>query len=252
MAENGTDGPAGWLTISEVARLAGITPRAIRHYHSTGLLAEPSRDGSGYRRYDASDVVAVVRVARLRALGMPIPQIAGRLTSAEPGLAVSLQALAEELDGEIERLVGTRDRILALAGSEALDQPVATLREALRSHGLVGPDEDLPAGEESAADLLDALHPEGMPGVVAQADGLLGDPAAIARLSVLVQRFRALTDDADVDGLAEEVAAVLPRPEQPAPSVDVDLMDKLLGDRLNGAQRRFLHRLRQRMETGGE
>ena len=59
------------LSIGEVAQLAGVTTRTVRHYHAIGLLPEPQRDGSWYRRYDASDVVAVVRVVRLRALGMP-------------------------------------------------------------------------------------------------------------------------------------------------------------------------------------
>jgi hypothetical protein len=59
------------LSIGEVARLAGVTPRTVRHYHATGLLAEPSRDSPGYRRYGAADLIALVRVVRLRALGMP-------------------------------------------------------------------------------------------------------------------------------------------------------------------------------------
>jgi len=48
------------LTISELASYAGVTVRAVRHYHAKGLLAEPERDHSGYRRYGAAAVRAKV------------------------------------------------------------------------------------------------------------------------------------------------------------------------------------------------
>ena len=41
------------LTIGQLAAYAGVTVRAVRHYHAKGLLPEPQRDHSGYRRYDA-------------------------------------------------------------------------------------------------------------------------------------------------------------------------------------------------------
>ncbi|WP_344167895.1 MerR family transcriptional regulator [Kribbella lupini] len=37
------------LTISRLAAYAGVTVRAVRHYHQIGLLPEPERDHSGYR-----------------------------------------------------------------------------------------------------------------------------------------------------------------------------------------------------------
>ncbi len=38
------------LTIGQLAAYAGVTVRAVRHYHQVGLLPEPERDASGYRR----------------------------------------------------------------------------------------------------------------------------------------------------------------------------------------------------------
>ena len=35
------------LTISQLASYAGVTVRAVRHYHAKGLLPEPERDHSG-------------------------------------------------------------------------------------------------------------------------------------------------------------------------------------------------------------
>jgi DNA-binding transcriptional MerR regulator len=245
----------GRLSISDIAGLAGVSTRAVRHYHSIGLLPEPARDSSGYRRYSSKDVIALVRVVRLRALGMPLPKIAERMgdaTSGDGSLSEALRTLADEMDGEIAQLAATRDSLRRLAESETFDQPVKALTHALRGHGLLGPYDELRAGEGWAAALLDALHPQGMSGVLDQASGLLTDPAALA---VLLRRFRRLSkaaDDAEIDALADEVAAVLPRPAPDSALVDIDLMDKLLTERLNRAQQRFMHRLRDRLAAGAD
>jgi DNA-binding transcriptional MerR regulator len=255
-----SDSPAqlnrtGRLTISQLAGLAGVTTRTVRHYHSIGLLPEPARDSSGYRRYDGHDVVALVRIVRLRAVGMPIPQITERLAAQLEGdgsLADSLRELAAELDGEIAQLTATRDQLRELAASETFDQPVKALTAALQQHGALGPSDRLVAGEEWAAALLDALHPQGMSGVLDQASGLLSDPAAMARLGALRERFRRLGErpaDAEIDSLADEVAAVLLRPGQETPLLDIDLLEVLLSDRMNRSKRRFIDRLRDKAVT---
>lgn len=246
-------GLPGRLSISEVAGLAGVSPRAVRHYHSIGLLPEPGRDSSGYRRYGSKDVIALVRVVRLRAVGMPLPQIAERMVDAgaeDGSLPAALLALADEMDGEIAQLIATRDGLRRLAESETFDQPVKALTDALRGHGLLGPSDELRTGEGWAAALLDALHPQGMSGVIDQASGLLTDPDS---LGALLQRFRRLNrkaGDAEIDALADEVASVLARPASDSPMIDLELMDKLLTERLNPAQQRFMRRLRDRVAAG--
>lgn len=153
-----------------------VTPQTVRYYHTITLLPEPSRDASGYRRYGGAEVIELVRVARLRALEMSLSQIAQRVAATDSddfSLSVRLDALADELDAEIDRLVRTRDRLRALAGSETFSQPVRTLTQALTAQGVLGPAERLGAGEKWAAAILDALHPDGMSGVLAQADRLL-------------------------------------------------------------------------------
>jgi DNA-binding transcriptional MerR regulator len=241
----------GRLSVGEVARLAGVSARTVRHYHDIGLLPEPPRDASGYRRYGSQDAIALVRAVRLRALGMPLPQVAARLAdSPEGGDSGSLRALADEIDAEISRLAATRDRLRELAASETFDQPVRALTRALRDAGLIGPSDELRSGQEWAAALLDAVHPEGMSGVLTQASGLLNDPAASAEFFSLLEKFRRLRPraaEARVDALADKVAAVLARYVDGASLADVDLLDKVLADRLNAAQRRFLIRLRTQL-----
>ena len=246
MTENEGTGP-GRLAIGELARLAGVTPRAIRHYHSAGLLPEPDRDRSGYRRYGVVDLVAVVRIVRLRALGMSIPQIAAQLAVPAVPWPAALRALAQELDHEIEHLTATRDRVLQLADSADFDDPARVLAAALGPPDPAA-DEEVRARERAAASLLDALHPDGVRGALRQAEGALLDPVtrgAVATIVRQVQGLEATTSDDEITALAQAAAAVLPRPDQAATPIDLDLMDKLIGHGLNDGQRRFMRELRR-------
>ena len=63
------------LTIGQLASYTGVTVRAIRHYHQRGLLAEPARDASGYRRYDGRAVVELIRIKTLAGAGVPLARI---------------------------------------------------------------------------------------------------------------------------------------------------------------------------------
>ena len=54
-----TGGPANNANVQTIiggegaGEYAGVTIKAIRHYHKRGLLDEPPRDSSNYRRYSA-------------------------------------------------------------------------------------------------------------------------------------------------------------------------------------------------------
>ena len=60
------------LTISRLATYAGVTVRAVRHYHQIGLLPEPERTYSGYRTYDAAAVVRLIQIRTLADAGVPL------------------------------------------------------------------------------------------------------------------------------------------------------------------------------------
>ena len=63
------------LTIGQLASYAGVTVRAVRHYHAKGLLPEPERDHSGYRRYDAHAVVELIKIRTLAEAGVPLARV---------------------------------------------------------------------------------------------------------------------------------------------------------------------------------
>jgi DNA-binding transcriptional MerR regulator len=248
-----TSNAPGRLSVTKVAEVVGLTPRAVRYYHSIGLVPEPPRDGSGYRRYGGKEVIELVRVARLRALGMPLPQIAQRVGAAEDddvSLADALGALADELDAEIDRIAVTRDQLRELARSETFDQPVKALTQALQDQGVLGPTDDLRSSEKWAAAVLDALHPEGMPGVLAEASRLFGESTVVQALGPLRRRLGKLgarSSDAEISGLAADVAAVLTSGDVDE-QVDIDLVELLLTDRLNPVQQRFMRELRTHLQ----
>jgi DNA-binding transcriptional MerR regulator len=238
----------GRLAIGDLAALAGVSTRAIRHYHAVGLLPEPERDTAGYRRYGPAEVVIAVRVARLRALGMPIATIREQVGRDAVDLSGALHDLAEDLDREVERLTTVRDRLRVLADAGA-DAPAEAMAEALRVAGRLGAG-PLPPAEHEAAALLDALHPGGMAGALETAGPLLTDPDLMDRLAGLLDRFRALPESSeDPDELAAEIAAVLPRPVDMPPPVDLAVMDRLLGARLAPGQQRCLHRVRALLDA---
>jgi DNA-binding transcriptional MerR regulator len=237
---------ASGLRIGELAELGGATPRAIRHYETLGLLPAPARDGSGYRRYGAEHLVRLVRIRRLRSLGMPLEQIGASLEADAPGdPQAALRALADELSEQIARLSELRDRALALAAAGGLPDPVEALARELRRHGLLRG--ALPPEEVPAVRVLDAIHPGGIEGVAADAAGLLADPSRIAPLLARVRALPADADDATVDALAAELAAVVPIPENPPPPIAPEAVELLFGS-LSPASRRLARRLRARLE----
>ncbi|MET8540381.1 MerR family transcriptional regulator [Kitasatospora sp. NPDC004799] len=69
------------MRIGELARRAGVTPRALRYYEEQGLLA-PERRPSGYREYGERDVDTVRGIRTLLAAGLNSAVIAEIL----PGL----------------------------------------------------------------------------------------------------------------------------------------------------------------------
>lgn len=111
-----------WST-REVADLAGTTVNTVRHYHRSGLLEEPERMSNGYKQYGARHLVRLLRIRRLRELGVPLAQIESvGFEAASP--AAALLAIDADLALSIERLQRARAEIRAIVdGSAATDVP---------------------------------------------------------------------------------------------------------------------------------
>lgn len=126
------------LTISQLATYAGVTVRAVRHYHDIGLLPEPVRDHSGYRNYDAAAVVRLIRIRTLAEAGVPLARVQDLLEADAEDFGDAVAALDKEIRAEIRRLQHNRERIAQLAAGEslALPQSVVDFLNSLRSLGV--------------------------------------------------------------------------------------------------------------------
>lgn len=237
---------------SEIADLAGVTVRTVRHYHQVGLLPEPPRSSAGYRHYDISHLVQLLRIKRLTALGVPLSELSSVLD-----VPSAAENLLEELDlqaaAEIDRLNARRARIAALRRSGS-PPDLAPELAAWRSTPEASLPEELSRLEHEQLVLLGHLLGDRDHEVFTE-----GFAALNARMiAPLTARFAALdadTPDVEVDSLIHEMISVL-RPVQARfadlPRLDdqvAELMDELTERRLRPVQRRVLRRIQEQIET---
>ena len=180
------------LTIGQLAAYAGVSVRAVRHYHQIGLLPEPERDASGYRRYGAMAVVSLIKIRTLANAGVPLSQVAGLLRADAAAFAEAVRRIDDQLREEVERLEASRKQIAQLAAGDSLLVPpeVACYLDRLRQ---LGASERIVQGERDGWILVAARWPdqirEWMPDKLAE----LEDPR-------MVRLYRVLSEIAESDG----------------------------------------------------
>lgn len=128
------------LTIGQIADYAGVTIKAIRHYHERGLLAEPDRDSSGYRRYTAEDAVNLVKIRTLAHAGVPLARIKDLLDADPERFSAAIVEIDHHLQDRIAQLGETRDQLAQLRGGDRLfvSPEVADHLDDLRQLGVSG------------------------------------------------------------------------------------------------------------------
>jgi MerR family redox-sensitive transcriptional activator SoxR len=126
------------MTISALARQAGLRPSAIRYYESIGLLAPPPRR-SGQRSYDVRALRRLAVIRQAQDAGFTLDEVRTVVQSpdslSEEWKRVAARKL-EELDAEIGKLRGMQDLIRRHQGSckcgNADECGAAVLRKRLR------------------------------------------------------------------------------------------------------------------------
>ncbi|MFG2060430.1 MerR family transcriptional regulator [Micromonospora sp. NPDC048871] len=91
-------------TVGQVAKLAGVTVRALHHYDQIGLLSPSGRTAAGYRRYSEADLERLQLVRYYRELGFPLEQIAEILADPAGDRDAHLRRQHELLTVRIKRL----------------------------------------------------------------------------------------------------------------------------------------------------
>jgi DNA-binding transcriptional MerR regulator len=146
------------LTISQLASYAGVTTRAVRHYHAKGLLPEPERDHSGYRRYDAQAAVSLIRIRILADAGVPLARVQELLRADQEEFTAAVAEI--ERDSWILTLaVLSPEQVaeaMALKG-RLLDDPefVGTMRSIGEAGDWAPDDPRLPGLADQVATVLD-------------------------------------------------------------------------------------------------
>ncbi|WP_222853973.1 MerR family transcriptional regulator [Fodinicola acaciae] len=238
------------LRIGEVARIAGISPRAVRHYHRIGLLPEPARRPNGYRGYDIAAVVRLLRIRRLMDLGLSLEEVGAALADDDGReLREIIADIAAELAEREARIRRQRERLLELA-SRGGDLTVdAGLAEVFAFWDEKAGDHPAYARERRVAELMAAT---GSGDAVDRAmRGVMDDTRLVERGLAISRRFEELADDASQQAIddvaveliayAREVTAHLPAGDDQATDVEVFL--KAVGSDLNAAQRQVFQRL---------
>lgn len=192
------------LTISQLAAYAGVTVRAVRHYHKIGLLPEAERDRSGYRSYDSAAVVRLIRVHTLADAGVPLARVQELLDADPNEFEAGVEEIDRNLRAEIRRLQDSRRRLARLAAGDhlALPEPVVGYLERLRNHGV---SERYLEMERDAWIMIAAKVPEVIDVVIAAKHEQFDDPEA-QKLYDLVSRA---VDNQGDEALLVEIADVL-------------------------------------------
>jgi DNA-binding transcriptional MerR regulator len=166
------------LTISQLASSVGVTVRAVRHYHAKGLLPEPARDHSGYRRYDATAVVELIRIRTLAEAGVPLAQVKELLAADAEEFAAAVDQLDRRLRAEIRERQRHRERIAQLAAGESLALPPEAVAYLDRLREL-GVPERIIGGERDAWILVAAQLPDRMDMYIRNKRDQVEDPSVV-------------------------------------------------------------------------
>ncbi len=246
------------LTISQLAAHVGVTVRAIRYYHQRGLLAEPVRDRSGYRRYDVQAVADLIRIKTLADAGVPLGRTRDLIDSDPAEFARAIAEIDHTIHQRISDLQQVRHELAGLLAGERLVLPaeVAQLLDQMRSLGV---SERTMALERDGWTLLVALAPEQVPPWATDKTTALADPEFQRFYLAWEQAYDWDPEDSRLVELAAQAAAWLakkpPSPPPPQGHAGISAVYHLLSAQLateSPAWRRLDELCRASLEASGQ
>ena len=202
------------LTISQLAAYAGVTVRAVRHYHAKGLLPEPERDHSGYRRYDAAAAVRLIRIRTLAEAGVPLSRVQELLAADDSAFTAAIGEIDQRLRAEIRERERHRQRIARLAAGDSLALPpeAVSYLQALREAGV---SDEMVDAERDAWILVAAQLPERMPFYMEMKSQQLHDPRVRELYRDLTLVVRCGAEDPRLDDVADRRPSSRPSTRTP-------------------------------------
>ncbi|MER6735680.1 MerR family transcriptional regulator [Streptomyces puniciscabiei] len=215
------------MRIGELAAIAGVTTRTVRHYHRIGLLPEPGRQPNGYRAYGLRDAVELARIRRLTELGLSLDEVRDALAD---DAGKDLHEILAELDADLARqeeaIRQRRARLAELlqradAGGLPAEGPVSPELAVIfddmarLSASRPGPEPTMAAKERELLALLDATADAGHRAWLQTMMRTMNtDENAMARAYEIYARLDELADaapdDPRIPELARTVADIMP------------------------------------------
>lgn len=225
------------MRIGELAAIAGVSTRTVRHYHRVGLLPEPARQANGYREYGLRDAVALARVRRLTELGLSLDEVRDALADdAGKDLHEILAELDADLGRQQEAIARRRARLAELleraesGGGLPAEGPVSPELAAIFDDmarvaaGRDGLESAMAARERELLAFLEASAGQGhREWLLAMTRALSSDPEAMARAYEIYARLDGLADAEPDDPRIEDVARAV------ADSMPDDIADAAAG-----------------------
>jgi DNA-binding transcriptional MerR regulator len=221
------------LTIGQLARHAGVSTKAIRVYHAKGLLPEPERDASGYRRYDAQAIIGLARIVTLAQAGVPLARIPDVLDADAGQATEQIDRIDAELATHIRRLTERRARLRQLDQPDQLCLPPEAVQYMARLRAL-GLTERHEHAIRDGWILAHALAPDVTRTILASRTPLLGDPDYVAVLRGYDEAIDWSPGDPRLDPLADAAAALAQRMPLPSDLPDFDEVPREVVELLAG------------------
>jgi DNA-binding transcriptional MerR regulator len=143
-ASEGVDGRVRGelMTVGELARRTGVSPKAIREFEGLGLIYSAGRSEANYRLFDESAIWCVEVIGNLRALGLTIKEIrqlaAVYLDRPDEPIGPPLADLLDQAERRIEQ---RRDQL------EAIQRRIRSFRAANKAALAGRSDSDLATGD---------------------------------------------------------------------------------------------------------
>jgi DNA-binding transcriptional MerR regulator len=197
--------PTLGITIGQLADYAGVTVKAVRHYHSRGLLEEPARDSSRYRRYTAEHAIHLVKIKTRAEAGVPLARIKELLSAGPDRFAAAIAEIDRNLQARAKELLRTRERIARLGAGDRLfvSAEVADFLDRLRELGVSQRGVQM---ERDVWILMQAVSPKETATWIADKLDAIDDPEFRAIYLDHDASFDWSPDDPRLDALAERTA----------------------------------------------
>lgn len=125
------------MRVSDIAEIAGVSVRTVRHYHAIGLMPIPPLRGA-WRDYNFEDVALLVRIRTLTKAGIALAEIPKHLSNSSSnkyanGISTSVRAIDAAIDSINEQIADLEERRqrLLLLREQAIGKRHSALPPAL-------------------------------------------------------------------------------------------------------------------------